>query len=568
MQATEIQRLIYRPSGRVNWGTFLPLAGLALLVAAGAAAGLNWLYESGHYIVILAPAIASLAVAALVGAAVYLGRCRSPAVGGALGLLAAAVLYLGMYVVGLARAVGWEQAWRPELVKEYIAWRLRSDVQEDVGHGRHDRTDRPSRAMNVFTLVMESGIVLLMTGSAGLQRSRRAYCERCGRWKAREVVFYPAGTGAAWREAAEAGDVGAVVRQTKPVLVGAQQRRYAAVAVEYCPDHAGAECPVYLGVKEVKAGGGATRFQQYDAAWGKRLVRQAELSEAEVAAVGTVVPSLKARSSSVPLAATAVAGTPDELTRNAPTAAAAGAVARIEPVRGPHVGHALTRGAILLGNALAIACLVAFFGAIGLAAWGASRLQSAPPAGVAMLATAVLVGAVAGFMGIRNPSLLGNRYLLARTRGELSQRPDRIVKEREADAEFVEVVPRANWGKMMLETATDIGLLRLDTQRREIRFEGDRERWRIPAGAVLNCAAEPAMPPGSAILYYMLVLGVRTAEGPRELSLAVRATRLFPSGNAWRQAWAEQTAARVRQMTGGGAGVPAPPPGWSTSIRI
>jgi hypothetical protein len=165
---------------------------------------------------------------------------------------------------------------------------------------------------------------------------------------------------------------------------------------------------------------------------------------------------------------------------------------------------------------------------------------------------------------------VGNRYLLARLTGELSQRPDRIVKESEADAEFVEVVPRAHWGKAMLETATDVGLLRIDARRREILFEGDRERWRIPAGAVLNCAAEPAMPPGSAVLYYMLVLSVRTAEGPRELSLAVRATSLFPSGNAWRQAWAEQAAARVRQMLGmgGGGAVPAPPAAWSTSTRM
>jgi hypothetical protein len=43
---------------------------------------------------------------------------------------------------------------------------------------------------------------------------------------------------------------------------------------------------------------------------------------------------------------------------------------------------------------------------------------------------------------------------------------------------------------MMLENASDVGLLLVDKARREVRFEGDRERWRVPANAITACEVE------------------------------------------------------------------------------
>jgi hypothetical protein len=42
----------------------------------------------------------------------------------------------------------------------------------------------------------------------------------------------------------------------------------------------------------------------------------------------------------------------------------------------------------------------------------------------------------------------------------------------------------------MLNNASDVGLLVVDQQKREIRFEGDKERWRIPAAAITYCQLE------------------------------------------------------------------------------
>lgn len=47
-----------------------------------------------------------------------------------------------------------------------------------------------------------------------------------------------------------------------------------------------------------------------------------------------------------------------------------------------------------------------------------------------------------------------------------------------------------NWAKMMLEDASDMGLLVIDRSKRELRFEGDKERWRIPGAAIVSCQIE------------------------------------------------------------------------------
>lgn len=42
----------------------------------------------------------------------------------------------------------------------------------------------------------------------------------------------------------------------------------------------------------------------------------------------------------------------------------------------------------------------------------------------------------------------------------------------------------------MRAAASDVGLRVVDRQKREIRFEGDKERWRIPAAAIQYCEVE------------------------------------------------------------------------------
>jgi len=81
-----------------------------------------------------------------------------------------------------------------------------------------------------------------------------------------------------------------------------------------------------------------------------------------------------------------------------------------------------------------------------------------------------------------------NRWLCRVARIEVNRRPDKIVNPEAPGVRFVEVVPKSNWNdKTLLENATDVGFLAVDQQKRWLFFEGDNERYRIPAQAIVKC---------------------------------------------------------------------------------
>ena len=77
--------------------------------------------------------------------------------------------------------------------------------------------------------------------------------------------------------------------------------------------------------------------------------------------------------------------------------------------------------------------------------------------------------------------------------------------------EFVDIIPRHNWGKMMMENATDIGFLQMDSRRRQLIFEGDRERYWIPVESILEikhefwAEAPPHQPHSTPTLHHLVV---------------------------------------------------------------
>jgi hypothetical protein len=69
----------------------------------------------------------------------------------------------------------------------------------------------------------------------------------------------------------------------------------------------------------------------------------------------------------------------------------------------------------------------------------------------------------------------------------------------------------------------DLGLLKVLHERKVLAFEGDRERWLIPAEAILSCeTASYSEIAGDAVRQYLVVLQVQTPTGPRELPLSPR----------------------------------------------
>ena len=118
--------------------------------------------------------------------------------------------------------------------------------------------------------------------------------------------------------------------------------------------------------------------------------------------------------------------------------------------------------------------------------WQGLLTDSAP----LIVALGALFLPVGVYIGLRRPNLFGEWYLRRHAKNEIRSRPNWIVDPDDPEAIFVQIVPRCNWGRVMLETATDVGFLKVDENRREILFEGDKERYCIPGQAIISCNVE------------------------------------------------------------------------------
>ncbi len=72
-------------------------------------------------------------------------------------------------------------------------------------------------------------------------------------------------------------------------------------------------------------------------------------------------------------------------------------------------------------------------------------------------------------------NFLPAHYLRAVARSIIELRPEALFDPRDPESVCVEVVPRANWGKPMIQPATDMGMLKVDPFSSCLLFEGDRE---------------------------------------------------------------------------------------------
>lgn len=100
----------------------------------------------------------------------------------------------------------------------------------------------------------------------------------------------------------------------------------------------------------------------------------------------------------------------------------------------------------------------------------------------------------------------------------------------------------------MLEPATDIGLFVIDHDKRELRFEGDRKRYRIPFDAVTACEVEPIRLNSDEWgndLYFATVLTVETPTGAREIPLCGRHLEVGARRMRQRETQANEFCARI-----------------------
>ena len=526
-------RTFYRSDGGAHWLRFLSLALLPLLVSAVTAVCLFIAYLNELYFVIVLPVLAFLPVLAILYLAITFGHCRNRIVAGSLGALVALIMYVGSYYVGMVYYFGIEYASRIDLLPGYINSRMHSDKidRSSSPHGSDRDEDKPPGAFRIglywLLFALELGIVLALGIFICVIRAGRAYCTTCRQWMTQLVATFPPGTGYAHFATVNVKtlSVVALLRQ----LTGFENNPYTAVAIEYCPTTVGhiRSCPIYLTVKEVrKGGGGPTKLQQCDAAFGKTILRRAQLTRDEVRALEPLFPELvgkkqisrSSRIVDIPLSHEA------QKVRFP-------AMAYMEPLPEKYTGKVLTPKTtmivtlltLLVGSLSLIGILVALFGAFIAfpqgEGWNNVSLAN-KIIGIALLSFGILLAGVFMVVGLSNPGFIANRYLRKRIRTVCALRPHCMVNPAHPEALFVEIVPRRNWLRQMFEHAADIGFFYVDGLRQEIFFEGDKERYQIPGDAVFSCEVERVA--ANSLRYFFLVLKVRHITGEREIAVRPR----------------------------------------------
>lgn len=134
------------------------------------------------------------------------------------------------------------------------------------------------------------------------------------------------------------------------------------------------------------------------------------------------------------------------------------------------------------------------------------------------------------------PLILGqrNRWLRRIAQQEINSRADKIVNPSASDVHFVEIVPRGNWNdESLAENAVDVGFLAIDHDDGYLLFEGDNERYRIPAQAIMECKQDYysrwRFRPGGwvggskyEVRYFFVVVTVKLSEQPFEIPFRIR----------------------------------------------
>ncbi|HEY1788528.1 MAG TPA: hypothetical protein VGJ73_10250 [Verrucomicrobiae bacterium] len=493
-------RTYYKGKG-VDWARFLPWLLAAFICAAILAEGMAQLFAVGHYLIVIVPAIAALCVAGMLNLAVNRGHCRSQWVAGLSGFCAGIILYFGFFYLGMIHDFGSDALGHPEALPAYIHLRMMMERTHDVGAPAPDDQGKAPGAdptfMNWGRFGFELLLVLVITTGAALRRSKKTYCEACRRWMTRELTQFEPAQSVELMEALR-------VQSARSLAALSAGAPFATIpnltaAVDYCSslkEGRALGCPAYLSVKNIVAGPKGAAFDPFDQSKGKLLVRALQLNGDEISALAPrfkVFHTITGRVTvNVPPPSP---GQDDSTDDNNAT------YADIAPVPAEYVGKVFTRKNVIVASLFVFGVIIGFLGSLLLMLFGLlTAFPDHPPAngvspgakqlGIALIALGGTVFCVAVAFVFIDSSIFGNRYLRNVLRRELGRRTSVLVDPNDPDALFVECVPKLNWGKLMLDNASDAGLMVIDRQRREIRFEGDKERWRIPAASILYCELE------------------------------------------------------------------------------
>jgi hypothetical protein len=235
------------------------------------------------------------------------------------------------------------------------------------------------------------------------------------------------------------------------------------------------------------------------------------------------------------------------------------ATARIERLGEGEAGQILTPGRLRLSVFMALGPLVVLLavglGACGYVVYRAKFLNAAVSAadGVAAIGGMGLIMFAFWFTN-RLGNLVPMRWLRAVARSAIEMRLNAVLDPRDPEAEFVEVIPRTNWGKSMTRQSIDTGLLKVDELSRMVLFEGDQERWRIPGLSLMSAEVESYRPASyvegqqGGEVYFVTVIRANVRGEVWEAPVSKNHVELRPKTNRLREANALALRDRIRAI--------------------
>ncbi len=232
--------------------------------------------------------------------------------------------------------------------------------------------------------------------------------------------------------------------------------------------------------------------------------------------------------------------------------------ARVEKLPEGEIGKIMTpaRTGIALTMALTPLVLTVLPG-LGLIGYG---LYQWLVGGVRFLDTAPYLGGgfaliVVGFwFTLRYANFAPSIYLRGTIRNEIEMRPNAVLDARDDDLWYVDVIPRINWGKAMVKEFSDTGFLKVDDRSRCVLFEGDQERWKIPAASLISAAPESYRPANAPAdqdggeVFWVAVVRANVDGEVWEAPLSKCHTEFAPKTSAVRQRNAEALCEAIRGL--------------------
>jgi hypothetical protein len=552
MQSSET-RVRYQSDYSASW-SLLPVA---IAVALFAAVVLAWFmklaYVCGWYLIFLLPLLCGLVLGGVVYATVGWICCRNHWLAATLGILAGLICYLGYYDLCLRDMLPPGIAWRIEMLPKYIKFRMKTDVQNDVGAPENVAARRkPVDFLNWWTFVWELGIIVGIGGGTGWSRARRAYCRELAQWMRREKAYLPLDSDKAFLAALESGTLAEFLAVTP---AGANEQNSCRLILEYAAPTEGSllDYPVYASLIK---GLPKTSLWQMLRNMRRTVLRQAQLHPSEVLTLRPLFPQLaqlltlqheELRDLPPDVLPTAATLTPpsDENTLNE--------VARVWPVPERFRQRVRSKGYALWVNLVGLTPIV--FLAIGGALVGGGLwlvIEKAVPLGWIAVPFGVPLFLWGVYIAKYCAAVPENRWIERRLRREISQRPDFLVDPRDIESLYASLIPRENFVKVKFTLSSDLFLLKIDEEKQRLLIEGDYNRYSIPRGAIAVCEPQCFFHPidhQQRVQIWVVRLMVQFEEGLREMLLCHSSTNWRTVTNKRRRQLTEDLCLRINGRT-------------------